>query len=76
MRHFRKELYFPLLFQRQTIDQWIDGGVADGHEVAHDRVQEILAKAGPVPLPAGVDAALEQALQRAMRETNRVATVH
>ena len=26
VRHFRKELYFPLLFQRQTIDQWIDGG--------------------------------------------------
>ncbi len=54
MRHFRKELYFPLLFRRQTIDQWLGAGSKMSHEVAHERVQEILAKAGPVPLPASV----------------------
>jgi hypothetical protein len=43
------------------------------HEIAHDRVQDILAKAAPVPLPAAVDVALEQALNHALVETNRLA---
>ena len=61
VRHFRKELYFPFLFQRKTIDQWLHAGSKMSHEIAHDRVKAILAEAGPVPLPASVDAALEQA---------------
>ena len=73
VRHFRKELYFPFLFQRKTIDQWLDAGSKMSHEIAHDRVQEILAKAGPVSLPASVDAALEQALHHALAETDRLA---
>ena len=75
LRHFRSELYFPAMFRRQTIDQWIDGGRKMGHEVAHDRVVEILAKAGPVPLPPGVDSALEQALQHALRESERLGSM-
>jgi trimethylamine:corrinoid methyltransferase-like protein len=71
VRHFRKELYFPFLFQRKTIDQWLDSGSQMSHELAHDRVQEILAAAGPVPLPASVDVALEQALNHALKETDR-----
>jgi trimethylamine--corrinoid protein Co-methyltransferase len=73
VRHFRKELYFPLLFKRQTIEQWLEGGSRTAYEVAHDKVGEILAKAQPVPLPPSVDAALEQALERAIRETSAVA---
>ena len=73
VRHFRKELYFPFLFQRKSIDQWLDSGSKMSHEIAHDRVQEILAAAGPVPLPAAVDAALEQALNHALKETDRMA---
>jgi hypothetical protein len=38
------------------------------HEVAHDRVVEILAKAGPVELPSGADAGLERALFKAVQE--------
>jgi hypothetical protein len=36
------------------------------HEVAHDRVVEILGKAGPVALPASADQALDEALKRAI----------
>ena len=75
LRYFRSELYFPALFRRQTIDQWIGGGRKMGHEVAHDRVLEILAKAGPVPLPPSVDSALEQALQHALRESERLGSM-
>ena len=35
------------------------------HEVAHDRVLEILSKTGPVNLPAGIDAELERAFNKA-----------
>jgi len=70
-RHFRQELFFPVLFARQTIDQWLASGARMAHEVAHARVQEILAKAGPVDLLPGADRALEEALRRAVAETGR-----
>lgn len=70
-RYFRRELFFPKLFQRQTIDQWLESGAKMAHEVAHARVQEILARAGPVELLPGADEALEQALRRAVTETER-----
>jgi trimethylamine--corrinoid protein Co-methyltransferase len=73
VRHFRKELYFPSLFQRKTIDQWLSEGSRTAYELAHDRVEEILSRAGPVRLPAEVDRALDQALSRALTETNRTA---
>jgi trimethylamine--corrinoid protein Co-methyltransferase len=65
VRHFRKEFFFPKLFQRQTIDEWVSNGQKMIHEVAHERVLEILAQAGPVPLPPGGDPELERALRRA-----------
>jgi len=68
VRHFRKELFFPKLFRRQTIDDWLNAGSKMIHQVAHERVQEILAKAGPVELPAGADAALEHALDKATKQ--------
>ena len=65
-RNYRKEMYFPSLFQRQTIDEWRKAGSRNIYEVAHARVLSLLEKAGPVELPAGVDAELERALQHAM----------
>ena len=73
VRHFRKELFFPLLFQRKTIDQWLEAGAKMSHELAHDQVKEILAVAEPVSLPAAVDRALEQSLNAALAETVRMA---
>lgn len=62
---FRNELYFPRLFKRLSIDQWLALGGRDILAVAHDRVEEILASAGPTPLPSGADAALERVLRSA-----------
>lgn len=66
LRFYRQELFFPNLFRRQTINQWQARGAKMVHEVAHERVGEILASAGPVPLPPGVDQELERALARAI----------
>jgi trimethylamine--corrinoid protein Co-methyltransferase len=65
-RYYRKEMYFPSLFQRQTIDEWLKAGGKDIHEVAHAKVLGLLEKAGPVELVPGADAGLERALQRAI----------
>lgn len=65
VRYFRKEMFFPNLFKRQSIEDWNKAGGKMIHEVAHDRVLEILSKAGPVILPAEVDAELERAFKQA-----------
>jgi trimethylamine--corrinoid protein Co-methyltransferase len=70
VKFFRKELFFPRLFQRQTIDQWVAGGGRMIHMVAHERVISILEKAGPVELAPGADGELERALQEATRATD------
>jgi trimethylamine--corrinoid protein Co-methyltransferase len=74
VRYFRKELYFPSLFQRKTIEQWMADGAVTAYETAHHRVEEILAAAVPLSLPPEVDRALEQALNLALAETSRTAT--
>jgi len=71
VRHFRQEMFFPTLFERQTIDEWVNSGAKMSHEVAHERVEEILAKAGPVTLPPGADEALDRALRKATKETEK-----
>jgi trimethylamine--corrinoid protein Co-methyltransferase len=69
---FRKELFFPVLFRRQSVDQWLASGGKAIVDVAHDRVESILAKAEPVPLPAGADQALDKVLGEAIDELSAV----
>jgi trimethylamine--corrinoid protein Co-methyltransferase len=66
VRHFRRELFFPQLFKRQSIDEWVAAGAKMAHEVAHDRVEQILSQAEPVALPPAADRALAGALARAV----------
>jgi hypothetical protein len=47
----------------------VKAGSKMAHEVAHERVLEILEKAGPVELPPGADEELERALRVAVEET-------
>jgi trimethylamine--corrinoid protein Co-methyltransferase len=65
--HFRKELYFPKLFRRQALEEWEKSGAREAHQVAHERVLQILEQASPVELPPGVNAELECALQKAIQ---------
>ena len=69
LSHFREELFFPDLFRRQTIEQWVQDGGKMIHEVAHERVSDILAKSVPFAPFDGADTALSQALERAIRFT-------
>ncbi len=65
-RHFRKEMFFPSLFRRQTSDEWIKAGSKAIDQIAHEKVLHILDKAIPIELPPGADTELERALQHAM----------
>lgn len=69
LRYFRKELFFPRLFQRQTIDEWLKGGGKTVDLVAHEKALAILEKAQPVELPPGADTELERALRLATENT-------
>lgn len=69
--HFRKELYFPSLFRRLTIDQWETRGGKSILEEAHQNVQDILSTAGPAPLPDGADEELQRVLAQAIGEVRR-----
>lgn len=71
VQYFRKEMFFPKLFVRQTIDGWLKAGGKMIHEVAHERVLEILDKTGPVELPPGADQELERALRKAAERTQK-----
>jgi trimethylamine--corrinoid protein Co-methyltransferase len=63
--HYRKEMYFPSLFQRQTIDEWLKAGSKNIEQVAHEKVLNLLETSKPIELPAGVDQELDRALRRA-----------
>jgi trimethylamine--corrinoid protein Co-methyltransferase len=65
---FRKELYFPQLFRRLTIDQWEGRGARSILEEAHEQVKDVLSTAGPAPLPEGADEELQRILAGAIRE--------
>ena len=73
-RHFRKELYFPKLFKRQSIDQWVAAGRKSITQVAHEKVLATLAKPTPAPLPSGADQALADVLHRAINDAQKLST--
>jgi trimethylamine--corrinoid protein Co-methyltransferase len=71
VRHFRSELFFPMLFRRQSIAQWSERGGKSILDIAHERVESILASSGAVQLPPGASAALEVALHEATEEIGK-----
>ncbi len=66
LNHFRKEMFFPSLFRRQSVDDWLKDGARPMIEVAHERAGQILERR-LVQLPAVREQALGEALQRAVR---------
>jgi len=62
LTHFKRSLFFPSLFRRQSVHQWLEGGGRPIVEVAHGRVREILAGATAIPLPEGAGDELDRIL--------------
>jgi len=66
LRYFRSELFFPVLFQRLSMDKWVADGAKPMVQVAHERVLDILASSGPIDLPDGADLELSGTLKAAI----------
>jgi trimethylamine--corrinoid protein Co-methyltransferase len=64
LAHFKGEMFFPIMFRRQTIDQWLDRGAKSILEVAHERVQAILERPAPVLISGEAERALDGVLAR------------
>ena len=68
LAHFKDELFFPSLFKRQSIEQWIGRGAKPMSQIAHERVLSILESGDGVTLPADRSDALDRALQSSVAD--------
>jgi trimethylamine--corrinoid protein Co-methyltransferase len=64
-KNFRKEFWFPKLISRERYDAWQAGGKKTMGDRVRARVDDILAKHRPPPLPKDVDAGIDKILSRA-----------
>ncbi|MHB1456250.1 MAG: trimethylamine methyltransferase family protein [Armatimonadota bacterium] len=65
--HFRKELYFPRLLDRDYYDSWMSKGKQDIESRCRDRKHEILNNHEPDPIPDDLDKAINDILKSAKR---------
>jgi trimethylamine--corrinoid protein Co-methyltransferase len=66
LKFFRQEMFFPKLFRRQSVDEWLKNGAQPMSEIAHEKVREILKQEPAIRIAASRQRALEQALQTAV----------
>ncbi|MHC4715949.1 MAG: trimethylamine methyltransferase family protein [Planctomycetota bacterium] len=66
--HFRRELWFPRLLDRQYYQAWLDGGATDMESRCVARREALLAEHAVAPLDAATDRAVEQIVAAARRE--------
>ena len=61
-RSFRREFFFPQLFDRYGVEVWQNQGSRRVDEVARDKVRQILAQGPWLALPASVEAAMDEVI--------------
>jgi trimethylamine---corrinoid protein Co-methyltransferase len=66
-KHFRRELWFPRLLDREYYQAWLDRGAKTTEESVRERKQDILATHSPSPLPVELDRALSEIVGSARR---------
>jgi trimethylamine--corrinoid protein Co-methyltransferase len=60
--HFRKELWFPRLLDRQFYDAWLSGGAKTMAQRCREEKERLLREHQPAPLPEAVDREIERVL--------------
>jgi trimethylamine--corrinoid protein Co-methyltransferase len=66
--HFRKELWFPQVLDRQFYQAWADAGATDTEQRCTQRVQTLLAEHEVEPVSPELDAELAGIVAAAHRE--------
>ena len=69
--HFRREIWFPRLLDREYYQAWKDAGAADAAERARARKEEILASHQPEPVSRDLDRALDEIVRAATGGSRR-----
>jgi len=64
LHHFRREFFFPCLFDRGGIENWRDAGSPRVEEAARARVRQILAAQPPQAVPPAIQQSLDKCLVR------------
>jgi len=67
VEHFRKELWFPKLLDREFWQAWRDSGAKDMMSRCIEKKNEILAKHAPEPLPGETEKEIDKILESARR---------
>lgn len=66
--HFRKELWFPQLLDREYYDTWLENGATSTEERCRQRKVEILATHEPDPISDELERALDEIVAAARRD--------
>ena len=66
--HFRKELWFPRLLDRDYYQAWLDKGARSTEDAARERAEEILSQHEPEPPSKDLAKALDEIVAAAERE--------
>jgi len=67
--HFRQQLWFPKLLDRDYYQVWLDGGAKSMEDRARLRTREILAEHKPEPINEDLDREIERIVSAAKRES-------
>jgi len=68
VNHFRRELWFPRLLDRDFYQAWLDNGAATMEERCRHRKEELLGTHTPEPIPKDLDRALNEIVAEAKKE--------
>ncbi len=71
-RHFRRELWFPRLLDRDYYQAWLDGGAKSMEERCAERKRDILRNQRPERLPGEVARTLDDIVAAARKELTRI----
>ena len=68
VEHFRRELWFPNLLDRQYYQAWLEGGAADCASRCRERKLDLLANHRAEPLPKNLEREIREIVDAASRE--------
>lgn len=69
--HFRREMYFPRLLDRDYYQAWLDAGATSMQERCRARKEEILRAHQPAPISQDLDRAITEIVAAAKQELDR-----
>ncbi len=71
VKHFRKEVWYPRLFEREFYENWVSNGEKTLFDRSNERVIDILENHEPEPLPGDIQERMRAIIARAEAKLGR-----